>query len=400
VQGARLAFLICFAHASAHASTPDVFGLGSGESAVSGASAARVHDFSAGYYDPAGLTLVEKPEVSLGVVGFGSQLSLGSGKRQSISDPVAVLVGGAAPVPLLRQLENRIYIGLALSIMPNAVVRVIAHRPSESFYPLYDNRTQRLVVLPSVAVRLPKGVSLGLGFNYLAGLGGRVAGAEGVTRAIEARVDEAIFSVLSVNAGIRWQVKPRLALALVYREQFSIPFTTLSRNQVAGQPINIDVDADGLFTPHQLLVGGALQLPRRLLLSLDAGWSHWSGWRGPYVTVSSQLPLVGPINAQPPSVPFSDSGWFRAGLEWTALDKAKMQLLLRGGYGFESAALPKAPAGTNLLDGHKHRIALGLGGRLSVGSVLLRLDAHGQLDVVGSGGVAWGGGAMLTVGAR
>ena len=38
---------------SAAASEPEVFGLGSEESAVAGASAARAHDFSAAYYDPA-----------------------------------------------------------------------------------------------------------------------------------------------------------------------------------------------------------------------------------------------------------------------------------------------------------------------------------------------------------
>lgn len=400
MQGVRAAICICLMAGAARASTPDVFGLGSEESAVCGASAARVHDFSAGHYDPAGLTLVEKPEVSIGVVGFDSTLSLPGGKTQSIADPYAVLVGAAAPVPLLRWLENRVYFGLALSILPTGVVRVIAHRPTEAFYPLYDNRTQRLVVLPSVAVRLPRGVSIGMGFNYLAGLGGRVSGAEGSTRAIEARVDEAIFSVMSVNAGIRWQAKRWLALALVYREQFSVPFTTYSRNLVAGQPINIDVDARGLFTPHELLVGGAFQLPRRVLLSLDIGWSHWSGWSGPFVTVSSQLPLVGPIDARPPPLKLEDTGWFRAGVEWIALDKTRAQLRLRSGYGFESAALSSPPAGTMLLDGHKHRIALGLGGRLPFGPLSFRLDAHAQLDVVGSAGIVWAAGAMLTVGQR
>jgi long-subunit fatty acid transport protein len=401
VQGVRLAIFICLGAIPARASTPDVFGLGSEESAVCGASAARVHDFSAGHYDPAGLTLVEKPEVSIGVLGFGSTLSLPGGKTQSIADPYAVVVGAAAPVPLLRWLENRIYFGLALSILPTGVVRVIAHNPTtDAFFPLYDNRTQRLVVLPSVAVRLPKGVSIGLGFNYLAGLGGHVSGAEGTTRAIEARVDEAIFSILSVNAGIRWQAKRWLALALVYREQFSVPFSTYSSNLVAGQPINIDVDAQGLFTPHQLLVGGALSLPKRVMLSLDVGWSHWSGWSGPFVTVSSQLPLVGPIDARPPAVNFSDTGWFRLGVEWLALDKPKAQVLLRGGYGFESAALASPPAGTQLQDGHKHRLALGLGGRLPFGPMMFRLDAHAQLDVVGSAGIVWAAGAMLTVGQR
>ena len=71
MQGVRAAIVVCLLAGAARASTPDVFGLGSEESAVCGASAARVHDFSAGYYDPAGLTLVEKPEVSIDFAADG-----------------------------------------------------------------------------------------------------------------------------------------------------------------------------------------------------------------------------------------------------------------------------------------------------------------------------------------
>src|SRR5262249_38881577 len=82
---------------SAAASEPEVFGLGSEESAVAGASAARVHDFSAGYYDPAGLVLARRAEASVGVVGFGAQLPLPDGRTFHMSDRVGVLVGAATP---------------------------------------------------------------------------------------------------------------------------------------------------------------------------------------------------------------------------------------------------------------------------------------------------------------
>src|SRR5205809_740608 len=88
--------------ATAWASTADVFGLGSEEAAVCGASAARVHDFSAGYYDPAGLTQVLRPEASFGVLGFGSQLGFrdGAGSHEApMSDPVGILIGAATPIP-------------------------------------------------------------------------------------------------------------------------------------------------------------------------------------------------------------------------------------------------------------------------------------------------------------
>ncbi|HEY7955982.1 MAG TPA: hypothetical protein VII38_11850 [Polyangia bacterium] len=374
--------------APARAAIPDVFGLGSEESALAGATAARVRDFTAGYWNPAGLALVAHPEASLGVLGFGSQLQIrrpGDTRIAPIADPFAILVGGAAPIPFTGVLDHRLFIGIALAIVPEALVRVISHSPEEPFYPLYDNRTQRLVVLPALAVRLPRGLSLGIGLNYLAGLDGQVAASPGATRAIEARVDESIVSHLGVNAGVRWQATGALALALVYRQEFAIPFRTVSHNDVAGQPIDLDVDAEGLYTPHELVLGSALTLPHRLTASLDLEWSHWSAFRGPFVTVSSELPLVGAIAAEPPKVAFTDTFGVRGGLEWLAVARRLAELRLRAGYGFETQAAPASQPGvTNLLDGPKHRIAAGAGVRLAILGGHLRLDVHGQLDVLQS----------------
>jgi long-subunit fatty acid transport protein len=365
-----------------HASAPEVIGLGSEESALAGASAARVHDFSAGFYDPAGLTLLRRPEVSIGVVGFLSSLKLAGPRTMPISDPLGIVVGAATPVPLKSWLEGRVFVGVGLYLSTSTTVRIIAHRPDEPFYPLYDNRTQRLVVLPTLAVKLPRGVSLGIAFNYLAGLSGNIEATEGATRAIEARVDEQIVSVLSVNAGIRWQATREFAAALVYRQAFGIPFSTVTNNHVAGQPIDLDVSAEGLYTPHELVLGTTLRLPFRVVGSLDLEWDHWSAYPGPYVTVSSQLPYVGQIDAQPPHVAFNDTVAVRGGLEWTVVEKKYSSLVLRGGYAFMSKATPDQPGVTNLLDGHKHRLCLGGGLRFELFGAHIRSDIHGSLEIV------------------
>jgi long-chain fatty acid transport protein len=367
---------------TARASAPEVIGFGSEESAVAGASAARVHDFSSGFYDPAGLTQLRRPEVSIGLVGFLSALKLAGPRTVPISDPLGIVVGAGTPVPLKGWLEQRVYVGIGLYLLPNTLVRVVAHRPDEPFYPLYDNRTQRLVILPSIALRLPHGFSLGIAFNYLAGLKGTVAATEDATRAIEAKVDEQIVSVLAVNAAVRWQATHEFAIALVYRQQFGVPFSTVSTNQVAGQPIDLNIDAQGLFTPHELVLGTALRFPFHVLGSLDLEWDHWSAYPGPFVTVTSQLPYVGMINAQPPQVQFNDTVAVRGGLEWTVMEKKYSSLVLRGGYAFMSKATPDQPGTTNLLDGHKHRLCLGGGLRFEILGAHVRSDIHGSLEIV------------------
>jgi long-subunit fatty acid transport protein len=382
--GLGLGALTCGGRAMA--STADAVGLGEVESAVAGASAARVHDFSAGHYDPAGLTLADRPQATIGVTGLGAQLKIRSPdltRTTGIADPLGIVIGAATPIPFVGALKNRLYLGIALYLVPDAVVRVISHRPEEPFYPLYDNRTQRLIVLPALAVRLPYGLSLGIGFNYLAGLDGRVTATEGAARAVEARLDEQIVSHLAVNAGIRWQATPRLALAAVYRQRFSVPFRTVSNNTVAAQAIDISVDAEGLFTPHEVVLGAAVQLRPHTVLSLDVEWQHWSEYQGPYVTVSSDLPLVGTIAAQPPKVAFTDAAALRLGAEWSRPVARSTELTVRGGYAFISSPVPAEQSGvTNLLDGHRHRLAVGLGVHRAFSAASVRLDAHGQLEAL------------------
>jgi long-subunit fatty acid transport protein len=404
----RLLLLLGLLTTVAHASAADVFGLGSEESGVGGASAARVRDFSAGFYDPAALTEVRGTEGSIGALGFGARLTVKAStgeQRRGIVDPWGIIIGTATPIPFRGVLENRLYIGLALYISSDTIVRVTAHEPTEAFFPLYDNRTQRLIVLPALAARLWRGVSIGIGFNYLAALDGRVAGQEGSARAVEARVDEQIKSELSVNVGLRWQINPAWSVAAVYRQEFSVPFKTVSKNDVAGQPIDLDIDAEGLYTPHTVVVGAAWRV-RHFVASLDVSWAHWSGWRGPYVTVNGTLPLVGAIHSTPPPANFDDAGGFRAGLEWTK-ELRKLDVKLRGGYGFESSPAPTQQPDTLLLDGHKHRLALGLGLAGRVNTIHLRFDVHGQMDLLqpvtltpsrteGSG-FAWAAGCTLTV---
>lgn len=392
-----LAAALLAAGGRAEASIADVLGLGSEESAVAGASAARVHDFSAGYYDPAGLTLARRPEAMIGVVGFGSKLPLPGGGDFHMTDRVGILVGAATPIPFEGVLRERLFVGLALHTLPDTVVRIVSRTPDQAFYPLYDNRTQRLVILPSLAARVWRGLSLGLGFNYLAGLDGRIAAMEGATRAIEARVDQQIHSVVSINAGVRWQLEPRWAVALVYRQAFGVPFRSVSRNSIAAQPIDVDVDAQGLYTPHTLVAGAAWRARPSLLVSLDVAWLRWSDWRGPFVTVTSELPLIGTVTAPPPRVAFTDGAAVRAGADWTALVRGAWAVAMRGGYAFESSPLPSSQNGTRLVDGHKHHLTIGLGGRIAVFGGEVRLDAHGQLAVVGASGLVGGGGFTLTV---
>jgi long-subunit fatty acid transport protein len=143
---------------------------------------------------------------------------------------------------------------------------------------------------------------------------------------------------------------------------------------IAGEPIDLDLHAEGAFTPHQVFAGVHWKTDA-FATAFDVGWSKWSGYPGPYVTVTSQLPLVGPVPAQAPDVPFSDTFSVRAGLESLSTDG----FVYRGGYAFESSPVPSDQHGvTNLLDGRKHSVGFGAG----FVHKKLRVDAHLLVTIV------------------
>lgn len=371
-----LALALCVVHPLPSAASPaEVFGFGSRQAGLGGAVAARVDDFSAAYYNPAGLAAGGGKRVSFGLLAATSRLEVND-ERYSLTEPFGIVFGATAPAPLGGPLADRVHVGLGLYLLPDTIVRVIARQPEEPFYPYYDNRTQRLVVLPAVAVRATDRMSVGVAVNVLAGLAGAVVAAEGPTRAIEARVDEEIGTQARLHVGARFGLFPGWDVALVFRQEFSIPFSTVTDNEVAGEPIDLDIRAVGLYTPHQLVLGTSWRTGA-LAFSLDATVAFWSAYNGPFVEVESELPLVGPLAGELPDVPWKDTIGVRAGAE-TALAS---HLWLRGGYGFETSPVPaRQPGVTNLLDGPKHTLSLGLGwtrGRM-------RIDLHAQAQLVGA----------------
>jgi hypothetical protein len=372
----------------------EVLGLTSRHAGQANAATASVDDAAALYYNPAGLVARPGPEMEGPgfipgsgpemegpgfIPGSGIELSIGTigayahlARGGRFADPAGAQLAIRAPLPLAGAWRGRIVVGIALHLLPGDVAHIIAPAPDEPYYPYYGDRMSRIVVLPGAAVRFGR-LSLGASLDVLAGFGGSLDATEGATRAIDARADERIPTAARLIAGAMWQATPCLRLGAVVRQHFELAFATSANTTVAGEPIDLDLRAAGLFTPDQLAVGAAWTHGPHVA-SLDLRYARWSGYGGPFVHVDSELPLVGEVPALSPRVPFSDTYGARVGVE-----SRVGHWIVRGGYGFETSPVPARQTGvTNLLDGPRHTFALGGGhvwGRL-------RLDAHVQLQVV------------------
>lgn len=378
---ASVAALIALVRPPAATASPlDVFGLGSRHAAQAGVGVAAVDDAAAPLVNPAGLARSGGKRFTVGVLGAVANLAIND-RRTGLDAPVGGLLALTAPAPLGGPLAGRLHVGLAMFVLPGSIARIVARFPDEPFYPYYQGRTERMVIIPALAVRIRDDLDVGVAANFLAGLGGGIRASEGATRAIEARVDEQVPSVARLIAGVTWAARADLRLGLALRQRFEIPFATVARTEVAGEPIDLDLAASGQFSPAQA-TAGVTWSAASARVSLDVSYARWSTYPGPFVAVKSALPLVGPLAAALPAVPWHDTFAARTGGELT-----RGALTVRGGYGFETSPVPAAQPGiTNLLDGPKHTLGLGGGWRWpgAVGGKDLRLDVHVQAQLVGA----------------
>lgn len=364
----------------ARANDGDVFGLGSEAIARGGAMTAVATGWDATFYNPAGLALHGRRDVTVGYFRIQPDLEIHMPSETThprIENPDAALLGATLP------LGRRVGVGLGLVVLPTTIIRVISHSPDEPFIPWFDNRTQRIAIFPAVGVRALDWLSFGVGANFLAGLDGLATAGDGPSRAVESSVLQEIFSRVSVHAGVRVDAPHGLSFGLAYRQRFYAPFTERVRTTVGGFPLDITVDARTLQTPHELALGAAWRRGA-LTLSLDTTLLLWSLERSPYVRVDATVSGVH-IAPQPPANVYRDTFNVRAGLAVDHHAGRDVTLTYRLGGAFEPTYVEDQPGRTSLIDGTKLTLAAGLG--ITIAHVLprpFRFDLHAQAIALAS----------------
>ena len=158
LAGASAALALAVAPASA--SPAEVFGFGSRQAAQAGAGVAAVDDFAATLMNPAGLARNRGKRLTLGGQGAYANLKIND-RRTGLSDPAGAVFGLTAPAPLGGPLADRIQVGLGMYVLPGGIARIVARFPDEPFYPYYQGRTERLVIVPGAGVRVLDGLEVG-----------------------------------------------------------------------------------------------------------------------------------------------------------------------------------------------------------------------------------------------
>lgn len=391
--------------ASAH--EPWTYGFGSRGAAMGGALAADVTDFSANYYNPAGLA--GEDGIRLGTGYFYAENNLRLNDRNSgVKASHGVSFGIAATGDIF---GFPIAIGIATHVPDEGLSRITALRQDVPRWELYDNRSSVIYLAANLAIRPWQFLELGGGMSFLAATRGRfeITGMADVLFPYQSQlrheVDVDLTSVRYPQAGVRLHLGNAASLGVVYRGQTNLNLQLdgkLDATLLAAGfevPLLYELQARTVqaFLPQQVVVGASWKPHPTVTVNADVTWVNWSAYENPtaktIATLVAEIPPQFPIEL--PSelrqtelleLNFSDRIVPRVGVEWylpgfsDSEGKAILRLPLRFGYVFEKSPTPTQTRGTNFVDADRHTGSFGVG--FEVPLIHLALDLHGAISVL------------------
>lgn len=422
-RAARLAALLAtLAMASvgarALAQPMDTYGMGSRSVAMGGAVTADVEDFTANYYNPAGLA--RSREARIGVGYFGAFHDLRIGGFDANVDPVRGLVLGLVVPGSIG--DVRFAFGLGLHLNDDHVSRtrsLPARRPRWEFY---DNRPRRTFLAAHLAIRPVEWLTIGGGISFLSFSTNRLSIRGDLDIAMPDRRSRLEHEILTDLTTIRYpqfgfQVQPthELSFGAVYRGQFALDNTL---EAVAGcatmddPACNTRLSFTGLgdgfpgyfhlltqsvnaFVPQQVSVGASWAPTDDFRVNAEVTWVNWSAYVSPVGRASILLRIEVPESLRgtirvpdaiggsvPQPALFEDRFVPRVGVEGVAFRERMVALRLRGGFFYEQSPVPNQSAITNLADSDRFAFSAGIGLRVEELRPLLpgflQFDAHFQ----------------------
>jgi long-chain fatty acid transport protein len=411
------------APAAARANEADTYGLGSRSAALGGAVAADATDFSANYYNPAGLVGARGPSLSIGYTYAHNHLTT-NGQDNGVADVHGIVGGLALPgtffgVPFA--------FGVGLYMPDSGLSQVVALRQEVPRWALYGESSSIVFIAANLAVRPVPWLELGGGVAFLAATKGsfQITGTLDIQNLYNSQlrheVDADLSAVRYPQVGARVQVPGFGYLAAVYRGEtkLDLQLTAHLQGQVK-TPLGINVPltydlttqtADA-FLPQQFVLGASFQRVRRLTVDLDFTYVNWSSYESPTAITTANLavqlppglmnaitlpPNPKPVTIIPPGfhdqlVPhlgveyvFPVAGGLRR-LDGDPIERRALEIPVRAGYVYERTPVPPQTGTTSYIDTDRHTVSLGTGLTLNApGSVLkgsLALDVHGALSVL------------------
>ncbi len=402
-----LALLALLPAREAWAHEPWNYGFGSRATAMGGAVAADVSDFSANYYNPAGLADEEGLRLGLGYFWSENLLRINdedSGVKSSHGFSFGLAAAG-------RVFTMPLALGLAVHLPDEGLSRLTALKQEIPRWELYDNRSSVLYLAANLALRPFEWLAIGGGISFLASTRGRfeITGAGDLLSPYDSQlrheVDVDLSSVRYPQLGALVHLAEAASIAFVYRGQTNLDLQLTGTidatlNAVGIEiPLRYELQARTIqaFLPQQLVVGVSLRPLPAVRFNADLTWVNWSAYKNPtartIASLEAEVPPGFPVelptdvkNTELAAPQFSDRIVPRVGLEWRMPvrgadgSESSIAIPLRAGYVFELSPVPPQTGNTNFVNADRHTSSFGVG--IEVPEWGAALDVHGAISIL------------------
>jgi long-chain fatty acid transport protein len=380
---------------TAHAQPMDTYGLGSRSIAMGGAVTADVEDFSANYYNPAGLARGDMLRLSVGWYGAVHDLRI-DGASSNVDPLHGAVMGLVVPGHFG---DFHFAFGLAVHLPDDAVSRTRSLPRAQPRWEFYDNRGHRTFLATHLAIRPWEWLTIGGGISFLSFSRNdlSIRGDLDVLTPGRSHLDSSLAANLSTirypQVGIQVTPIPELRFGLVYRGQFALDNTLTAevgcpRDMPAcGHDTTLHAGATAFrgyfdlytqsvnaYVPQQISLGGSWSPIPEFRINAEVTWVNWSSYVSPIGTsdITLQLdlpPSLGDLirvpgniaGTRPIAARFSDRFVPRVGAEGLAFEDRHVAIRVRGGFFYEQTPIPDQTGLSNLVDTDRWVWSAGLG---------------------------------------
>ncbi len=391
----------------------ETFGMGSRATAMGGAVTADVRDFSANFYNPAGLVRSDELRIAIGYMGTAADMYVND--VDSSIDSVHGIVAGFVVPGAFGDVEFAF--GLGVHLNDERVSRSRTLPRTQPRWEFYDNRPHRTFLAAHLALRPLDWLLVGGGiaFQSISSTTLELRGSlDFANPAGRSRLEHDLVGNLETlrypQAGVQIVPNDRVSFGLVYRGEYRLSndlgaegladVTGLGPDVVPPDVyVLIHTVSVNSFSPQQLSFGASVTPFDRLTLNAEVTWVDWSdyetsiGASDVILTVdippelSDLISVPDSINStRPIQAKFRDRWVPRIGAELALVDTPAFELDARAGYLFESTPAPAQTGRYNLIDTDRHVLSLGAGVILRdlepTVDGFLTLDAHFQWSIL------------------
>jgi len=337
---------------NALATMADTLELGSKATAMGGAFCALADDYSAVYYNPAGLTQENRNRLYIATQYakpfFWIQESNGDKKVKDLDEISGISIATTSNWGQLFGYEQlrRFSSGFYLYYPYQGLYDIKSDFPTDRHFVMYQDRNLMMMIILSMAYKILPSLSVGIGANFSMGLDmGNYVVVEGLSLTV---------STMTLQRDARTEISPQIGLLFKPLDKLSFGLNFLDEVVTRqkgpfilqmGEGITKpgQVDMYSFNRPRKVDFGVAYELNQASTLSFDLCWLNWSRYKD--------------ILHDTPYPKFKDILVPHLGIEYLPIPR----LAVRGGYYYEMSPVPDQTEKSNFIDNNKHVFSVGAG---------------------------------------